>query len=185
MRPDPGTGRNLSRKHAESLAGSKPMHLTSSMISLMPSCGRLPLRVLALAVASWVCSGTAGMAQGCGHGPYETGYEDDSPFSGFLGFGLSYHLGYGYGGYGLGVGSHGGYPFYGGRGYPQCEPILNRFGKISRLPYHGGPGYPRDGHSNYFESIGPLVVDRPVVTVGEKNDLSNVSDFGPFTGTLP
>jgi hypothetical protein len=125
------------------------------------------------------------MAQGGSHGPYETGYEADGPHPGFLGFGLSYHLGYGYGGYGVGVGSHGGYPFYGGRGYPHGEPILNRCGKISRLPDYGGPGYCHDGHSNYFEGIGPLVVDRPVVKVGEDNDLSHVSDFGPFTGMLP
>ena len=125
------------------------------------------------------------MAQGCGHGPYETGYGGDGPYPGFLGFGLSYHLGYGYGGYGVGVGSHGGYPFYGGRGYPHGEPILNRFGKISRLSDYGGPGYCHDGHSNYFEGIGPLVVNRDVVKVGEDNDLSHVSDFGPFTGALP
>jgi len=125
------------------------------------------------------------MAHGGGHGPYETGYEGDGPYPGFLGFGLSYHLGYGYGGYGLGVGNHGGYPYYGGRGYPHGEPCLQRFGKISRLPYYGGPGYSHDGHSNYFEGIGPLVVDRPVATVGENNDLSHVSDYGPFTGALP
>src|SRR5271157_4136263 len=163
MGPDPGTGWNLSRKHAESLARSKPMHFTSSTIPVMPSCGRLPLRVLALALGIWVCSGSSGMAQGGGHGPYEMGY----------------------GGDGLGVGSHGGYPYYGGRGYPHGEPCLQRFGKISRLPYYGGPGYSHDGHSNYFEGIGPLVVDRPVVIVGENNDLSHVSGYGPFTGTLP
>ena len=185
MRPDPGTGWNLSRKHAESLARSKPMHFTSSTIPVMPSCGRLPLRVLALALGIWVCSGSSGMAQGGGHGPYEMGYGGDGPYPGFLGFGLSYHLGYGYGGYGLGVGNHGGYPYYGGRGYPHGEPCLQRFGKISRLPYYGGPGYSHDGHSNCFEGIGPLVVDRPVATVGENNDLSHVSDYGPFTGALP
>jgi hypothetical protein len=125
------------------------------------------------------------MAQGGGHGPYETGYEADGPHPGFLGFGLSYHLGYGYGGYGVGVGSHGGYPFYGGRGYPHGEPVLNRFGKTSRLPDYGGPGYCCDGHSNCFEGIGPLVVNRDVIKVGEDNDLSHVSDFGPFTGILP
>ena len=63
--------------------------------------------------------------------------------------------------------------------------VSNRFGKISRLPYYGGPGYPHDGHSNYFEGIGPLVVNRDVIKVGENNDLSHVSDYGPFTGALP
>jgi PDZ domain len=161
------------------------MHLMSTMISVMPSCGRLPLKALALAVGIWVCSGSSGMAQGGGDGPFGTGHGGDGPYPGFLGFGLSYHLGYGYGGYGLGVGNHGGYPYYGGRGYPHGEPILQRFGKISRLAYYGGPGYPLDGHSNYFEGIGPLVVDRPVAKVGENNDLSHVSDYGPFTGALP
>ena len=161
------------------------MHINSSIASLLPGVGRLPLKALALAVGIWVCSGSWGMAQGGGHGPYETGYEADGPHPGFLGFGLSYHLGYGYGGYGVGVGSHGGYPFYGGRGYPHGEPVLNRFGKTSRLRDYGGPGYCHDGHSNYFEGIGPLVVNRDVVTVGENHDLSHVSDFGPFTGVLP
>jgi len=161
------------------------VHINSSIVSLLPGGGRLPLKALALAVGIWICSGSAGMAQGGGHGPYETGYEGGGPCPGFLGFGLSYHLGYGYGGYGVGVGTHGGYPFYGGRGYPHGEPVLNRFGKTSRLPDYGGPGYCHDGHSNYFEGIGPLVVDRPVVKVGEDNDLSHVSDFGPFTGMLP
>ena len=161
------------------------MHINSSIVSLLSGGGRLPLKALALAVVIWVCSGSSGMAQGGGHGPYVTGYEADGPHPGFLGFGLSYHLGYGYGGSGVGVGSHGGYPFYGGRGYPHGEPILNRFGKISRLPYYGGPGYPHDGHSNYFEVIGPLVIIPDVIKVGEDNDLSHVSDFGPFTGVLP
>ncbi len=132
-----------------------------------------------------------GLLRLIGHGPgrrpwpYQTGYEGGGPYPGFLGFGLSYHLGYGYGGYGVGVGSHGGYPFYGGRGYPHGEPVLNRFGKTSRLPDYGGPGYCYNGHSNYFEGIGPLVVNRDVIKVGEDNDLSHVSDFGPFTGILP
>ena len=160
------------------------MHINSSIVSLLSGGGRLPLKALALAVVIWVCSGSSGMAQG-GHGPYEMGYEADGPHPRFLGFGLSYHLGYGYGGSGVGVGSHGGYPFYGGRGYPHGEPVLNRFGKITRLPYYGGPGYPHDGHSNYFEGIGPLVVNRDVIKVGEDNDLSHVSDYGPFTGALP
>jgi hypothetical protein len=125
------------------------------------------------------------MAQAGGDCPLGTGHGGDGPYPGFLGFGLSYHLGYGYGGSGLGVGNHGGYPYYGGSGYPHGEPGLQRFGKISRLAYYGGRGDPHDGHSNYFAGIGPLVVDRPVATVGEDNDLSHGSDFGPFTGALP
>jgi hypothetical protein len=161
------------------------VHINSSIESLLPSDGRLALKALALAMGIWICSASSGMAQGGGHGPYETGYGSDGPHPGFLGFGLSYHLGYGYGGNGVGVGGRGGYPFYGGRGYPHGEPVLNRCKKISRLSYYGGSGNPHHGCSNYFEVVGPLVVNRDVIKVGEDNDLSHVSDFGPFTGVLP
>lgn len=102
--------------------------------------------------------------------------------SGFQGFGLKYHPGYGYGGAALGVGHAGGYPYYGGPGYPHCEPKLNRCGKIEPFAYYGGPGYPTPGHPNYFGMTGPLAVKEPVVTSGRgRSDL----DYGPFTGTLP
>ena len=51
----------------------------------------------------------------------------------FQGFGLGYHLGYGYGGAAIGVGPDGGYPFYGGPGYPHPAPCLRRCGGIT--PY--------------------------------------------------
>ena len=46
------------------------------------------------------------------------GYGPPGEHPGFFGFGLSFHPGYGYGGNGLGVGAYGGYPCYGGPGYP-------------------------------------------------------------------
>ena len=59
----------------------------------------------------------------------------------------------------------GGYPFYGGPGYPHCGPRLRRLGKINPFPYFGGPGYPSFEHPNFFGGIGPLVPDQPVVTL--------------------
>ena len=81
------------------------------------------------------------------------------------GFSLGYHPGYGYGRGALGVGAEGGYPFYGGPGYPHPWPCLRRIGGIVPFPYYGGPGYPIPGHPNYFGEFGPLSPDRPVVTV--------------------
>src|SRR5262245_53512917 len=57
--------------------------------------------------------------------------------AGFYGFGLGYHLGYGYGGSALGVNPDGGYLFYGGPGYPHCWPTLRRCGPITPFPYFG------------------------------------------------
>lgn len=78
---------------------------------------------------------------------------------GFYGFGLSFHPGYGYGGNALGVGALGGYPCYGGPGYP--------------LHY----GYPKFAYP-YYEGIGQLYYDQPVVIT----DLPEPGDFGPYTG---
>ncbi|MHB1562384.1 MAG: PDZ domain-containing protein [Isosphaeraceae bacterium] len=78
---------------------------------------------------------------------------------GFYGFGLSYHPGYGYGGNGLGVGTCGGNPFYGGPGYPSEY------------------GYPKFA-CPYYEGIGQLYFDPPVVAT----DFENPGDFGPYTG---
>ncbi len=79
---------------------------------------------------------------------------------GFYGFGLSYHPGYGYGGNGLGVGTCGGNPFYGGPGYP-CK-----------------YGYPQFAYP-YYEGIGQLFYDPPVVLTDMQE---NPGDFGPYTG---
>ena len=106
------------------------------------------------------------------------------PSAAFDGFGLSYHLGYGYGGLGRGVGPFGGYPHYGGPGYPQCSPPLQRFGGIAPFHYNGKPAFSRGVYSG-FEGVGPLVVDPPVVDVGNGRALDHSSGFGPFTGALP
>ena len=108
------------------------------MISDVSGGGGLPVRAFALTIGICVLSASADMADdGCVDG---VGY----------GFPLKYHSVYGYGGRGLGVGVFGGYPFYGGPGYPFLEPNLNRFAKNTPFPFNGGPGYPRYGRSNYF-----------------------------------
>jgi hypothetical protein len=168
------------------------------MISLMAVVtrggGGFALKALALALVTWVVSSSMAPAYGGGPGGvgpggpgYGTlGYGGPGLYPGFPGFGLSYHPGYGYGGSGLGVGAFGGYPYYGGPGYPHDEPRLRRFGKIAPFPYYGGPGYPCYGAPNFFQGVGPLVVDRPVaIEGGGRRDLGYAGDYGPFTGALP
>jgi hypothetical protein len=89
----------------------------------------------------------------------ELGYGPPGLHPGFYGFGLSFHPGYGYGGNALGVGAYGGYPCYGGPGYP--------------LHY----GYPKFAYP-YYEGIGQLYYDQPVVIT----ELMDAGDFGPYTG---
>jgi hypothetical protein len=110
------------------------------------------------------------------------------------GFSLRWHPGYGYGKYALGVGADGGYPFYGGPGYPHPWPKLRRFGPATPFAYYGGPDYPRDPLCNYYAGIGGLAIEKPVVTIGEPGDLGHVNaagdvpydrGFGPFTGAIP
>jgi membrane-associated protease RseP (regulator of RpoE activity) len=110
------------------------------------------------------------------------GYGPPGVFPGFQGFGLGYHLGYGYGGAALGTGAEGGYPFYGGPGYPCLEPRLQRLHRITPFPYFGGPGYPTPDHPNFFGVVGPLQADKPVITIGD--DRYDVG-FGMFTGAIP
>ena len=57
---------------------------------------------------------------------------------GTRGFGLGYHPGYGYGGAAPGVGAEGGYPSYGGPGYPHPAPCLRRLGPETPFTYQGG-----------------------------------------------
>ena len=102
------------------------------MSSLRQCAGKHPSMALALALGIWVFAGSSAKADVDGT---EVG-------SGFQGFGLSYHLGYGYGGNALGMTDNGGYPFYGGPGYPHPWPRLRRCGGITPFPYFGGPGYP-------------------------------------------
>ena len=114
------------------------------------------------------------------------GYGGPGLYPGFQGFGLGYHLGYGYGGSALGVGATGGYPFYGGPGYCHPWPRLRRLGGITPFPYYGGPGYPTPDHPEYYGAVGPLVNEPPVITIGgDGNEPSSTSDYGSFTGVLP
>lgn len=119
--------------------------------------------------------------------PYGTlGYGPPGIHEGFQGFGLGYHPGHGYGGGGLGVGAEGGYPFYGGPGYPHPGPTLKRVGGINPVPFHGGPGGPTPGHPNAFAPAGPLAPDQPVITVErDPRDPGYEGGYGGFTGTLP
>lgn len=114
------------------------------------------------------------------------GYGQPGPHPGFQGFGLGYHLGYGYGGQALGVGGDGGVPFYGGPGYPHPWPRLRRFGRIEPFPFYGGPGGPTPTCRNYFGGVGPLVADQPVVEIEtEPGEAGYTSGYGAYTGALP
>jgi PDZ domain len=113
-------------------------------------------------------------------------YHASNGATGFQGFGLGYHLGYGYGGDGLGVGCDGGYPFYGGPGYPHPAPCLRRCGGITPFPFYGGPGFPTASNPNFFGAAGPLVISAPVIEIDrEPEEAEYTSSFGGFTGTLP
>jgi hypothetical protein len=114
------------------------------------------------------------------------GYGPPGLYPGFQGFGLGFHLGYGYGGDALGAGAEGGYPFYGGPGYPHPAPRLRRIGGINPFCYLGGPGYPTPDHPNFFGGFGPLVGDDPVVRVQMTGGAAAYSgDYGTFTGAVP
>ncbi len=81
---------------------------------------------------------------------------------GFQGFGLGYHLGYGYGGHALGVGPNGGYPLYGGPGYPHPDPRV------------------------MFRHVGPLTPNPSVVVEGNNRfGRDDVMWYGRFTGAVP
>jgi hypothetical protein len=177
------------------------------MLLLMRGGGRLPLKAVSLALGIWLFSGS--LAVGDDHGSvfdhdgrfkhsnlgYGTlGWAEYGLYPGLYGFSLRWHSGYGYGRYALGVGADGGYPFYGGPGYPHEPPHLRRFGPTEPYAYFGGPGYPIFGWSNFFQDIGGLVVDKPVVSIGEPGEFGYVgvngeknpgADFGQFTGALP
>jgi hypothetical protein len=92
-------------------------------------------------------------AEGLGtHGYATSGNGDFAVLPGFAGFGLSFHLGYGYGGHGLGVGAEGGYPYYGGPGYPHGGyfypgPMFAGEGLFG--PYTGPPSYPEATFAPY------------------------------------
>lgn len=84
------------------------------------------------------------------------------PVAGFQGFGLGYHLGYGYGGHGLGVGPFGGYPRYGGPGYPCPDPRV------------------------MYRPVGPLTPNPSVVIEGNNRfGRDDVMWYGQYTGAIP
>jgi hypothetical protein len=175
------------------------------MISPIRGRGLLPRKAIAVAMMGWVSSISADLSHGdesvivgqkvqksavthhgrCGWGSGTLGYGPPGLYPGFQGFSLGYHLGYGYCGDALGVGADGGYPFYGGPGYPNCDPRLWRLGGINPFPYHGGPGYPTPDHPNYFGGFGPLVVDQPVITIADDRGYRyDDAGYGPFTGAV-
>ena len=116
------------------------------------------------------------------------GYGPPGVYPGFQGFGLGYRLGYGYGWGALGVGAEGGYPLYGGPGYPHPGPELRRYPltKIEPFCFLGGSGFPSPEHPNFYGTVGPLIPDDPVVKPGDDTPDSNYDgSYGTFTGTLP
>lgn len=111
------------------------------------------------------------------------GYGPPGLHPGWQGFGLGYHPGYGYGGRALGAGAEGGYPFYGGPGYPHPDPALNRLMlQAEPFPYFGGPGGPSPDHPHFYGLAGPLVAEKPVITIGD--DRYDVG-YGYSTGAVP
>ncbi len=114
------------------------------------------------------------------------GYGPPGIQPGFQGFGLGFHRGYGFGGAALGVGAEGGYPLYGGPGYPHPAPQLRRIGGIVPFEFFGGPGGPGPGQSNFFGTVGPLEPDKPVVTFNvDSPETGFDGGYGCLTGTLP
>jgi len=112
------------------------------------------------------------------------GYGRPGIHPGFQGFGKNYHLGYGYGGDALGTPS-GGYPFYGGPGYPHPWPKLRRIGGINPFTHYAGPGFPTPDHPNFYGATGPLVVDPPVITTtGGPSGADVANSYGSFTGAI-
>jgi hypothetical protein len=114
------------------------------------------------------------------------GYGPPGLHPGFQGFGLGYHLGNGYGGAGLGVGSEGGFPFYGGPGYPHPAPRLNRHLATVPFAWYGGPGGPTPTCPQYYGDVGPLSIDQPVISVvGTPGEAPYGQGFGAYTGAAP
>src|SRR5436305_1611543 len=131
----------------------------SPMDSLISRGGKLAMPALALVCGIVAFAHSPALAGG--DGPVTSvpsvgtlGYAPPGLYPGFQGFGLGYHLGYGYGGDALGVGVDGGYPFYGGPGYPRCDPRLRRIGGINPFPHFAGPGFPTPEHPNLYGGAG-------------------------------
>ena len=105
---------------------------------------------------------------------------------GYQGFGLGYHPGYGYGGDAFGVGPDGGYPFYGGPGYPHSAPPLRRLGPIVPFAHDAGPGFPTPARPNVYGGVGPLSSDPSVVKSEAAPGVPAYPlDYGASTGMVP
>ena len=112
------------------------------------------------------------------------GYGPPGVQPGYQGFSLKFHPGLGYGVGARGVGGEGGYPLYGGPGYPHPAPDLQRTRRIAPFAYFGGPGGPTPNCPQYFGAdAGPLAPDPQVVTV--EGDAPEAGSFGLFTGAIP
>ena len=178
------------------------------MMTHMRGGGRLLPMVSALVLSFWGLSQSSIQAQPPGPIPVPPVQNDQTPikqlrfhkpktagtlgygapglYPGFQGFGLGFHLGYGYGGDALGPGADGGYPYYGGPGYPHAWPCLRRIGGIMPFNYYGGPGHPTPTQPNFYGAYGPLAPDQPVVTVAtEPGNMVGSTDYGTFTGAVP
>ena len=148
----------------------------------------------ALAVGIWLASTVLAVAE-TGALPCEANGQrcwlghklhNHSRGTGFQGFGLGYHLGYGYGGAAVGVGPDGGYPLYGGPGYVHAEPRLRRCGGLAPFFNLGGPGSPAPPLPNVFGGVGPLAPEQPVVRIGgERTTPDYAHSYGGFHGVLP
>jgi hypothetical protein len=134
--------------------------------------GTPTVKAFALAWGVWACAGPSNPARAQSPAPADVGYQ---------GFGLKYHLGYGYGGDAIGIGPNGGYPFYGGPGYLHPGPRLRRFAPEQPYPYLGGPGAPTAACPNVFGPAGPLSVRGEVARERDTPDVG----YGGYTGALP
>ncbi len=106
------------------------------------------------------------------------GYGPPGLFPGYQGFGKRFHPGYGYGGDALGPGAFGGYPFYGGPGYPQHNPVLRRFSKsIVPFPYFNG-----NGLRTVYSPSGRLVPNPPVAQI--EATLGYSGGYGGYSGAI-
>jgi membrane-associated protease RseP (regulator of RpoE activity) len=177
------------------------------MRSMVRGGGRLLPRVFAVALGFLVFVVPTAVADADGYGDHlegrfhpghlgegTLGWAPYGLYPGSYGFSLRWHEGYGYGRYALGVGADGGYPNYSGPGYPHEPPTLRRFGPARPFAFYGGHDNPTCGGFNLFTYVGGLVIDKPVVTIGEPGDFGYVNkngdvgpgnDFGPYTGAIP
>ncbi len=138
-------------------------------------CHFMKTSALPLLVLAWACAWPPNPARGqAPPSPPPAG-------PGYQGFGLRYHLGYGYGGDAIGTGPNGGYPFYGGPGYIHPGPQLRRFCPEQPFAYLAGPGAPTPACPNVFGPVGPLAVRGEVA---RERDTPNVG-FGGYTGSMP